>query len=255
MPYAITRVPGPNLQACELTHLPRAPIDAGRAAAEHRAYERALEELGCELVGLPPAPDLPDAVFVEDAAVVLPELAVITRPGAESRRAETESVAAALGKHRELRFINAPATLDGGDVLQLDKRLYVGLSSRTNPAAVAQLEEMLGPYGYTIEAVEVRACLHLKTAVTRAGENRLVVNPQWVDERVFSGMEVIHVHPEEPFAANVLWLGTTVLCAAAHVRTRDRLERRGLDVRAVELSELARAEAGLTCCSLILGNL
>lgn len=249
---AITRAPSPNLDACELTHRERLAIDAVRAASEHEAYERVLAELGCSVERLPALPEMPDSVFVEDTAVVLAELAVITRPGAVSRRAETRSIAKALARYRELRHIVEPATMDGGDVLRVDRTLYVGVTSRTNSAAVAQLEEIVAPYGYRVPQVAVRGCLHLKSAASWLGGETVVLNPDWVDEKVFAGMERIHVHPDEPDAANLLRIGDTVLCASDHPRTRERLECSGYPVQSVDITELAKAEAGLTCSSLIL---
>lgn len=250
--HAITRAPSPNIAACELTHLERAAIDAERAAAEHEAYESALEELGCTVERLPAEPDLPDSVFVEDTAVVLPELAVITRPGAVSRRPETASIAKVLGRYRPLHAIAEPATMDGGDVLRIDRNLYVGLTSRTNSDAVSQLREAVAPWDYAVRGVEVHGCLHLKSAASWLGGDVVLLNPEWVDEELFAGLECIHVHPDEPQAANVLRVGGTLLCPAASVRTRERLERHGFTVRPVDISELAKAEAGMTCSSLIL---
>lgn len=250
--HAITRAPSPNIAACELTHLERAAIDSARAAAEHEAYERALAELGCTVERLPAEPDLPDSVFVEDTAVVLPELAVITRPGAVSRRPETASIAGVLSRYRPVHTIVEPATMDGGDVLRIDRRLYVGLTSRTNDEAVIQLGDALEPFGYSVRGVEVHGCLHLKSAASWLGGDAVLLNPEWLDEGLFDGLERIHVHPDEPHAANVLQVGGTLLCHAACVRTRERLEQHGFTVRPVDISELAKAEAGMTCSSLIL---
>lgn len=253
--HAITRAPSPNIAACELTHLERVAIDAAKAAAEHEAYERALADLGCTVECLAAEPELPDSVFVEDTAVVLPEVAVITRPGAASRRPETESISRALGPYRTLHAIVEPATLDGGDVLRVDRQLYVGLSSRSNADAVTQLGEILGSFGYGVRGVSVHGCLHLKSAVSWLGDDAVLLNPQWVDEALFQGMTCIHVHPDEPHAANVLRIGDTLLCAAAHVRTHERLRRHGYTVRPVDITELAKAEAGMTCSSLVLDTM
>src|SRR5512133_1810858 len=134
MLVAVTRKVSPAIGRCELTHLDRTPIDAGVAMQQHERYEEALTALGYEVRGLEAEPDLPDSVFVEDAAIVLDEVAVITRPGAESRRPETTSIAAALREHRPLAEITEPATLDGGDVLRIGRNLYIGISGRTNDA-------------------------------------------------------------------------------------------------------------------------
>jgi dimethylargininase len=249
---ALTRGVSPSLARCELTHRPREPISLDRARAQHHAYEDALRSIGCEVRRLPPEPELPDAVFVEDAAVVFDELAVVTRPGAPSRRGEVASVAETLASYRTLRAIESPATLDGGDVLVVGRSVFVGLSTRTNEQGALQLTAALGRHGYTVRPLTVRSCLHLKTAVTRVGPATVLLNPDWVDARAFDSFERIEVHPEEPWAANALAVGGSVVYPAAFPRTRERLVRRGLDVRDVDLSELAKAEGGVTCCSLVL---
>ena len=207
MLIAITRKISPLMSECQLTHLGRAPIDVSRAAEQHLAYEQRLEALGCRVTSLPAEPELPDSVFVEDAAVVFDELAILARPGAESRRAEVVSVAKALELHRKLERIEAPGTLDGGDVLTVDKQVFVGLSRRTNQAGIEQMRALLPVYGYSVESVPVECCLHLKSAVTQVAEGTLLVNPAWLERRAFGDFEWIEVDPEEPFAANAL-LGT-----------------------------------------------
>jgi dimethylargininase len=241
----------PSLARCELTHLAREPINATRAAAQHAEYERCLAELGVEVVRLPPAPELPDSVFVEDTAVVLSELAIITRPGAASRRPETAIAADALRPYRDLAFIMAPGTLDGGDVLTVGRHVYVGLSSRTSAAGVEQLRQMLAPLGYHVTAVSVNGCLHLRSAVTQVAPGTLLINRDWVDGDAFRGVELIAVDPTEPHAANALRVGETVVFPAAFERTRDRLRALGISILSVDVSELAKAEGGVTCCSLL----
>lgn len=250
---ALTRPVSDRFAECELTHLAREPIDVARARAQHAAYEAALRACGCEVRPLPTLHEQPDAVFVEDAAIVLDELAVIARPGAESRRAETASVAAALAPLRPLRFVSEPATLDGGDVLLLGRRVFVGLSSRSNAEAVAQLREWLEPFGYAVTGVAVSGALHLKSAATSLGAGTLLVNPAWVDPAVFGEPVVIEVHPGEPHAANALALDRRVILPAAFPRTAGRMSAFGLEVVPVEVTELAKAEGGVTCCSLIVG--
>lgn len=251
MLIAITRDVSPGIERCELTHLERQPIDVDVARAQHRQYESCLAELGCRVHRLPAEPDLPDSVFVEDTAIVLDELAVITRPGAEPRRAETASAARALEAYRELRAIEPPGTLDGGDVLRVGRVLYVGLSSRSSPTGIEQLRTVLEPFGYKVQPVEITGCLHLKSAVTQVGENTLLVNRDWVDVSAFGGLELVDVAPSEPMGANALLIGRTVVYPLAYERTWERLEGRGIAVRAVDASELAKAEGGVTCCSLI----
>lgn len=251
MRIAITRAVPATIPECELTYLERAPIDVARAVEQHAAYEAALEAVGCVIERLPPADDLPDSVFVEDAAIVFDEVAIVTRPGAPSRRRETASVAGELSKHRPLLFIDEPATLDGGDVLRVGRRVYVGVSSRTNHDGVNQLRSLLVPFDYSVEAIDVAGCLHLKSAASEIDDDLLLVNPEWVDIRRFGGLRLIDVHPAEPHAANVLRIDELVICAAASPMTRNTLEANGFATMAVDVSELAKAEAGVTCCSLI----
>jgi dimethylargininase len=249
--FALTRHVPSSIVHCELTHLDRQPIDLGRARAQHAAYEQALIEAGCAVEHLPAADDLPDSVFVEDTAIVFAELAVITRPGAESRRGETDSVATALARYRPLAFIEAPAVMDGGDALCVGRNIYAGLSTRTNHAAVEQLARILEPHRYRVHGVAVQGCLHLKSAATEAGDGMVLVNPEWVDASLFD--RTIRVDPGEAYGANVLRAGGSLLAAAAFPRTNARLREAGFNVREVEAGELAKAEAALTCCSLLIG--
>ncbi|MGB9004586.1 MAG: hypothetical protein WCB96_02565 [Candidatus Aminicenantales bacterium] len=248
---ALTREVSPSIGRCELTHLPRRAIDVHAAGEQHRRYESCLSGLGCEVHRLLVEPDLPDSVFVEDTAVVLDELAVIMRPGVESRRAETPAVAEALKAYRRLYTIGAPGTLDGGDVLLFDKVLYAGLSSRTNKAGLEQLKTICQPFGYAVMPVEIKGCLHLKSAVTRVGPNTILINRDWLKTSSFQGLEIVDVDPSEPLAANALLIGESVVYPLAYERTRRRLEDRGILVKTVDVSELAKAEGGVTCCSLI----
>lgn len=249
---AITRDVSSSLGRCELSFLSRAEIDVTLAAAQHRAYRQALQSLGCRVLELPAQDALPDAVFVEDMAVVLDEVAVMTRPGAESRRAEGASVAEALARHRPLRTIDAPGTLDGGDVLRVGRRLYVGQSARSNAAGAAQLHERISKFGYEVQPVPIRGCLHLKSAVTQVAEDTLLVQPAWVDPAAFAGFRLIEVDPEEAHAANALWVGGGVVYPACFPRTQRRLEAAGISVTSVDVSELQKAEGAVTCCSLVL---
>jgi dimethylargininase len=249
---AFTREVSPAIGECELTHLARQPIDFELAARQHESYERCLTDLGCRVCRLPGGRELPDAVFIEDAAVVLDEVAVIARPGAVSRRSETAAVAEALRPLRPLVTIDAPGTLDGGDVLRVGRSVYVGLSSRSNAEGIRQLARDLEPFGYGVCTVRVSGALHLKSAVTEVAERTLLINGDWVRPEAFPGLDLIAVDPAEPFGGNALRIGGTVIYPSAFPRTRAALEARGIAVRAVDASELAKAEGGVTCCSLIL---
>lgn len=252
MLLAITRQISPRFDECEITHIDRSPIDPNTARAQHQGYVELLKELGCEVIQLPAEADLPDSVFVEDTAFILPEAAVITRPGADSRKPETESIGRALEPYRELLFIREPATVDGGDVLVLDKEIFVGMSTRSNPAAVEQMNTLLGEFGYRAQGVELHDCLHLKSAVTRLDTKTLLINRNWVDSGCFAGFELIDVDPSEPFAANCLPVHDQIIFPAAFPKTRARLEARGHQIRTVQVDELAKAEGAVTCCSLII---
>jgi len=246
---AITKPVPPSIDRCELTHLTREPIDVARARDQHRVYEQTLARLGCTIERLPMEPGNPDSVFVEDTAIVLPEIAIITRPGAESRRGEVASVAATLRKYRSLAEIEAPATIDGGDVLVIGKRIFVGISSRTDRDAVQLLKNIAAPFGYGIAPVVVTGCLHLKSAVTQIGEGSVLLNPAWIDPRCFNDYDVVEA--AEPDGANALFIAPRVIVASAFPRTRERLERRGFAVESIDADELAKAEGALTCCSVL----
>ena len=248
---ALTRAVPDAISRCELTHLARVPIDLPAAVAQHAEYERVLTSLGCDVRHITPTPELPDSVFVEDAAIVLDEVAVITRPGAESRRAEITSVADALAPYRTLLRMTAPATLDGGDVLKLGRMLYVGVGSRTNTAGAEQLAALVAPHGHTVRAIPIHDCLHLKSAVTEVAAGVILLNPAWVSGDAFAGHAAIDVDPGEPFGANVLRVGAAVVCASSYPRTAARLRAAGVAIVDVDVSELDKAEAGVTCCSLI----
>ena len=249
--WAITRDVSESLGQCELTHQPRVLIDLDVARRQHAEYEACLERLGCDLIRLSEAPSMPDAVFVEDTAVVLDEIALITRPGAASRRLEIESVAAALNPYRDILRIESPGTVDGGDVLVAGRDIYVGLSSRTNKHAVDQMQHLLAPYEYRVRGIEVSGCLHLKSAVTAVGANTLLVNANWINSSMFDRYEIIEIHPDEAYAANGLLIGETIVYPGAFPRTAERLNRRRIRIEFVDMSELAKAEGAITCCSLV----
>jgi dimethylargininase len=248
---AFTREISGAISRCELTHISRVPIDLARARAQHRAYEAALESLGCRVIRLPADDDMADSVFIEDTAVVLPDIAIITRPGAESRRKETAAVADALAPLRSLRLMTPPATLDGGDVVVVGRTMYVGRTRRTNDAGVERLREAAAPFGYRVAVLEPRGCLHLKSAATALDESTVLIDPRCLSAGVMAGFTCLTIDPAEPGAANVLSVAGRVLCAAASPRTADRISRAGFEVLLVETSELAKAEGALTCCSLL----
>ncbi len=232
-------------------NLPRDPIDVAKAIADHERYDAALRSLGARVIRAPEEPTLPDAVFVEDTALVLDDVAIITRPGAPSRRPEIESMARVLSAYRSLQRIQPPGTLDGGDVMAVGRKIYVGLSSRTNHEGIAQLDTHLSVWGYEVIPVPVTGCLHLKSAVTQVADNLLLINDRWVSPECFASLEIMTVAPSEPAGANALRIGTAVIYPTHHPETAERLDRAGVRVVPVPCTELAKAEGGVTCCSVV----
>lgn len=252
---AFTRAPSPRLSDCELTHLERVPIDPARAAAQHFAYERALERAGLQVIRLPELPHHPDGVFVEDTALVLGGHAIITRPGAASRAAETGSTEAGLAGHFAIHRISS-GFVDGGDVLRIGATLYVGLSSRTDEDGIASLRQLAGCIGFTVIRAKLEGCLHLKTGATFAGEDAggtpvLLYHPGSVDPSQFTGVEPMAVNPGEPAAANALRAGSFLILPAGNPLTAEQLRKRGFELIEVDVRELQKAEAGVTCMSLV----
>jgi len=248
MSRALVRRPGPLLADGLLTHLPRTPLDAALALEQWEQYVAALQEAGWQTVEVPPADDCPDAVFVEDTVVVYGDLAVISRPGAEGRRPETAGTEGVL---RDLGFriahIEAPGTLDGGDVLKHSGTVWVGLGGRTNRAGADQLAELLTPLGAEVVPVPVSKVLHLKSAVTALPDGTVVGHEPLVDDPT-AWPSFLPV-PEESGAHVVLLGGEKVLMAADAPRTRELFEQRGLDVVSVDISEFEKLEGCVTCLS------
>jgi dimethylargininase len=251
MLIAITRPVSASINRCELGYLPRREIDFQKAAAQHGQYEACLAGLGLRVVSLAPEPELPDAVFVEDPAVVVGEVAIMTRMGAVSRRPEAESVARELARYRPLRWLREPATLDGGDVMHAGATLFVGASLRTNADGIRQLEAELGSFGYSVAPVEIRDCLHMKSACCYLGKQTVLANRAWIDPAPFRELRILDVAPEEPWAANVLAIGETAIVPSCFPATQRILERAGWNVIPVDVSEIMKAEGGVTCMSLI----
>ncbi len=253
---ALVREVSAALADCELSFVAREPINLELAKRQHAAYVQALTELGCEIIALPALDAMADSVFVEDVAVVFDEVAVMTRPGASSRREEGASVALALSRYRSLLRIEAPGTLDGGDVLRCGRHVFVGHSARSNAAGIDQLRELIKGFGYSVEAVEMRGCLHLKSAVTAVAEGIFLINRDWVDADAFAGFQLLDVAADEPHAANALRVvvdgQSGVIYPDCFPQTLVRLHAAGIAVTAVDLSELQKAEGAVTCCSLLL---
>jgi len=248
---AITRKVSSALADCELSFISRQPIDMAKARAQHRAYEESLETLGAYVISLSEECDLPDSMFVEDPAIVLDEIAILCSPGTEKRRKEVPSIAAALEKFRRQAHVKLPGMLEGGDVLRIGKKLFVGLTKRSNAEGIRQLAVIVEKFGYDVTAVPVTGCLHLKSAVTFLGRGTLLANRDWFDWKRLDGFSWIDVDQSEPHAGNALEIAGTVLFPASFTKTRAAIESKGFKVHSLDISELQKAESGLTCSSLL----
>ena len=249
---AITREVSASIADCELTHLSRKPIDVVRARRQHGEYVKALGAAGWQVVQLPEQPELPDAVFVEDTAIILDGLAVISHPGAVSRRPELDSIEESLAAIGPTVRLSPEVTLDGGDVLVVGKRIFVGISERTNPRGADALDALSRNLGYTLETVPVTTCLHLKSAVTSLGNDTLLVTPLWVDTDLFEGFQLFDVVESEPWAANCVDLRGSLLHGAEFPKTANALRNAGFRVTSIAMDELAKAEGAATCCSVLI---
>jgi dimethylargininase len=248
---AITRAVSPGLANCELSFVPRQAIDLEKANAQHHSYQELLASLGARVVSLPAEPELPDSMFVEDPALVLDELAVIFPLGTETRRREAPSIAAALKPYRELAYVQLPGTVEGGDILRLGRKMFIGLTARSNAEGIAQLSRILAPHDYEVIGVPVTGCLHLKSAVTSLDEKTLLANRAWLDWSFLQAYDWVDVDPAEPHAGNALTIGDTVIFPSSFERTRARIAARGFRITSLDISELQKAESGLTCSSLL----
>lgn len=250
MRLALTREVSSSLAACEVTFVERAPIDVGRATLQHHTYTDRLRAHGLTVLRLPARHHLPDAVFVEDPVIVLDDVAVALRSGAPSRRAEVDSIVPVLDAIREVRRIVEPGTVDGGDVLRIGRTLFVGLSTRTNAEGIRQLGAALLPFDYHVVPVPIRDCLHLKSGCTFLGRE-VILNPAWVEPTVFRGYPAVHVPDSEPGAADVLLLEDAILMADSFPRTAELVCTLGHAVETIDVSEFQKAEAGVTCLSVL----
>jgi dimethylargininase len=248
---ALTRKVCPRIQECELTFIDRRPIDYARAVQQHTEYKKVLQSLGVTVIDIPADPECPDCCFIEDTAVVLDEVAVVTRPGSEARRQEVDEVRPVIAVHRPLVQIDAPGTLEGGDVLRIGNTLFVGVTTRTNAQGIEMLGDHVERYGYIVIPVNVPGALHLKSVCTAISDSTVLADPTRLDMSAFSEYEVVAVPAQEWMAANVLRVNKTVCLHEGFHQTMDMLRHRGIEVQALNISEFLKAEAGLTCMSLI----
>jgi dimethylargininase len=251
--HAITRIPGPDYPKGLTTSALPVP-DLELTLRQHDAYVRCLESLGLNVEVLPAAPGFPDACFVEDTAVVVRETAVITRPGAPSRTGETVHIEAALAAHLPLSRIKAPGTLDGGDILQVGKRFFIGVSDRTNDEGARQLAAILAVHGYESSIIRVAAGLHLKSSLNFVGENTMLVTADFAGHPAIADFKQIVCPADEEYAANTLLVNGTLIMPTGYPRTRALLEPLSLPIVELDTSEYRKMDGGLTCLSLRLQN-
>jgi dimethylargininase len=245
----VTHLPSPKLQNCELTFLDSEKIDIKKAQLEHQEYCKMIERCGAEVTILDENKDLADSVFVEDPIIVFDEIAVLTSMGVESRRKESEYMKKIFSKYREIKEIKLPAKIEGGDVLKIGEKIFVGLSARTNQEGIDCLENIIKPYGYEVIAVKVPGCLHLKTGCTALDDKTILINSKWVDENTFSGFKKIEVPESEPFGANILKINDVICMNKTFSETLNLVKSFGYKTESTDISEFVKAEAGLTCMS------
>ncbi len=248
---ALTHKVSPKIAECELTFVQRSPIDYDLAARQHDDYEAVLTRLGVAVKSLSENATFPDSCFVEDTAIVVDELAVVCSMGVSSRRGETSLIAKELSRYRELSHISLPATIEGGDVLRMGRRILVGDSKRTNSAGIRALARILEPVGYQVTPVRTKGSLHLKSACTAINDETLFVNPDWIETDQLKGFRWLPTPPEEPASGNVLRVATSVCVQAGFPRALEVVHAVVERVETIDMSELRKAEAGLTCSSLI----
>jgi dimethylargininase len=255
MQIALTHAVTPALENCQLTYINREPIDIARASQQHAEYRAALTRAGLSVQLLSENAEHPDACFVEDTAIVLDEFAIITNMGTPSRQGEQAIIAKTLSSYRELQYIPLDATVEGGDILRIGKRIFVGSSKRTNMPAVLQLSRLLEPLGYDLKIIDVEHCLHLKTACSTIDDETILINPHWLDIDKFKGFRLIHVPESEPWAANCLRVNETLFVSAQSPQTAELIQKYHPKVEIIDISEFQKAEAGLTCLSIIFNHI
>lgn len=246
---AISRVPSDTCAQGLTTSSLGAP-DAQKTRAQFDAYVSTLLGLGLTVTVLPALPAFPDSHFVEDTAVVGPEFAVLTHPGAPSRRGETATIAPVLSRYRAVTAMSANAHMDGGDVLMVDKRFFVGLTSRTDEAGVREFAAVVEKFGYTVDAIEVSDGLHLKSIVNYVGRNTLILNEEGTRHPAFRGFNHIVLDKDEEYAGNTLWINDTLITPSGYPDTLAQLQGVGLPIIALDTSEIRKMDGGLTCLSL-----
>lgn len=248
---AITRAVSRNITRCELTFKQRESLDYEKAVRQHASYCALLTRRGVEVLTLEAQDENPDCCFVADTAVVLGEVAIIASPGAPSRRGEVGAVEEILSTHREVVHVKPPATLDGGDVLVVGKRIFVGRSKRTNSYGIESLTYIARSLGYNVTPVSVMGSLHLTTACSALDEETMLLNPRWIDATAFARYQVLNVPDDEPWSASIMRVGPTVCVEADAPRTLELVSRHCREVQVLDISEFRKAEGSLPCLSIL----
>jgi dimethylargininase len=248
---ALTRAVSSRINECELTFIERQTIDNDHAIRQHKNYQQLLKSLGLKVIELPAHDLCPDCCFIEDTALVLDEVAIATRPGSDARRGEVAGVLPTIATYRKIIQVEPPATLEAGDVLRVGRNLFIGITSRTNRQGIDFVREHAAPHGYKVHAVEVPGALHLKSVCTAVNERTILANSSRMDIEPFAGYELIEVPRDEWMAANVLLVNGTVCMHEGFRKTSALLRERNIQIRTVDISEFLKAEAGLTCLSII----
>jgi dimethylargininase len=248
---AFTRAVSTCIGDCELTFRDRETIDYEQAVRQHDEYCGLLRDHGIEVTKLNASDTLPDCCFVEDTAIIVDEVGIITSMGAASRRSETLLIEQELSRFREIKHIRLPAKLEGGDVVRLGKKVFVGLSSRTNAEGVEALKKILEPFGYHVIPVKVKGSLHLSTACSAINEETVLTNPRWIDQEAFKSVNVLTIPEDEPWAANTLRINGTLCVEAGVPRTIDLVSGLAKKVEVLNISEFRKAEGSLSCLSII----
>ena len=248
--HAIARKPGPNFAQGITTAVNEESPKYETLVNQHKEYISTLKSIGLEVILLNALPDHPDAYFVEDTAVVATDVAVITNPGADARKGEEETIAPVLAQYRKTEKIRPPGTVDGGDILQVGKHFFIGVSERTNHEGAGQLSHILKRYGYTCTIVAVGEGLHFKSSVNYVGQNTLLVTEDFSENAQFEGYDTIVVDSIESYAANTLFINDHLLVPRGYPDTRKKLEMLNFKIIELDTSEVRKMDGGLTCMSL-----
>jgi len=248
---ALTRGVSKNIAACELTYRSREEIDCVKAGLQLQQYCELLRQWGVDVMAVPASPSHPDCCFVQDTAIVLDEVCVVASMGAATRWGETDDVERLLSDYRPVRRIFRPATLDGGDVVQVGRRLFVGLSTRTNLQGHDALRAIVEPLGYEVVPVIIHGGLHLTTGCGVINDDTVILNPRWLDASAFTGLRRLQVPDTEPWAANTIRIDENVCVEAGAPRTFDLVQPYAGNVETLDISEFRKAEGSLSCLSII----